>query len=139
MTLTGYVTTFLVTCTLGLSVALAWAVHANNELRSELGASEQAVLQLVETTTSNRQQILQLIREVEECANKRAAAEQSALRATQELHRRATEINTSTNTRVREIEDEVEANPPCDCTVPPRTTRLLIDAACRANRDTNCP
>lgn len=140
MSLTGYVITFLVTALTLTGISLAWALHLKDKAENELAGSEQAILQLVENTVHHQKEIDRLIGEVEQCANKRAAAEQTALEVERELHRLSVIVEESTNERVQEVTEAVEASEPrCDCSVPPRVTRLLIDAACDANRDTNCP
>lgn len=136
----GYVTTFLVTTCLGLSLTVAWLNHSKDKLENELAANDQAMLQLVQTASDNRATINELIYQIEECANARERAEWSAIDAARELQRLSAERERIVNERAEAIEDDIESsNPRCDCTVPSRSTRLLLDAACSANRDTNCP
>lgn len=140
MTIQGYVITFLVTVTLSLVLALGWSNHTKNELRTELGASEQAIAQMIETLGENRRTINELANEVDRCVNAREAAELSALEASKKLHQIAVERDRKQNEREKAITEEIESSDPrCDCAVPPGATRLLIDAACSANRDANCP
>lgn len=140
MTLSGYVITFLLTACLGLSITTAWLNHSKDKAQQELAASEQAIMQLVETASSNRATINELIYQNEACAKARENAEWSALEAARELHRLSVEREKVVNERAEAIEDDIDSSVPrCDCTVPARTARLLIDAACSANRDANCP
>lgn len=136
----GYVITFLTTLIIGLSISLFWINRTNGNLKEELGASNLAIMNLVETTVHHRKEIDNLIKEIEACAGKRAAAEKSAAKAEVELHRLTIEVEGTASERAKQIKEDVEsADPRCDCVVPPRAARLLIDAACDANRDTNCP
>lgn len=136
----GYVITFMAAIIVGLTVTVWWTNNSNDKLREELGASNLAIMNLVETSVHHRKEIDNLIKEIEKCAGKRAAAERSAAQAEIELHRLTIEVEGTASERAKQIKEDVEsADPRCDCVVPPRAARLLIDAACDANRDTNCP
>lgn len=136
----GYVITFLATIIVGLSISLFWINGNNNKLTEELGASQLAIMNLVETSVHHRKEIDNLIKDIEECAGKRAAAERSAAQAEIELHRQKVITEGAASERAKQIKESVEsADPRCECVVPPRATRLLQQAACNANRDTDCP
>lgn len=136
----GYVITFLITIVMALAAAVAWLNHGKDKAEKELAASEQAIMQLVETNVHHNKEIDRLIKEIEECAGKRAAAEQAAIQAELDLHRLTVATEEAARDRAKAIEEDIAASDPrCECVVPPRAARLLIDAACDANRDANCP
>jgi hypothetical protein len=136
ISLTGYLISTLSTLVLGLGITTGFLNHANGELREELAVSENSILMLLEANSQNRVSIDELERNVLECTNKRKQAEQSAREAKLELSLRTQDASHRSAGRKDEIAKIVDD---CNCVVPARTARLLHDAACSANRDTDCP
>lgn len=141
MSITGYVITMLVTVVLGLSIVTLYLNRANNDLHAEVAVSQHAILTLVDVNQQNRVSINQLEQLATECADKRTAAEKAAKEAKLELSLRTLESSHKTTSRTESIRNEIPQVPAecIACVVPPRTVRLLIDAACSANRGTDCP
>lgn len=139
MSLTGYIITALVAALVIQMAALGYLNWRNDKLREEVAVADAAILQLVENNTYHTAEIRRLIREIEDCANARAEAEKSAHEARVELYEQAQRIEETATDRLEEINEAIDAGPACDCIVPTDAARLLYDAACSANGDSECP
>jgi len=140
----GYVLIALVVIILGEAGVIKLQSNRLDNLNKELGASATAIEQLIAANGDNQVAIVKLENAVLECVGQRNSAAKAANLARQELARNTRDAYIKSDERRDEIERIVENSErsdddDCECVVPSRAAGLLIEAACSANRGTNCP
>lgn len=127
---------------LGLSGTIFVLNKQLSAANKELGRLETTRDQLVDAVATNHQSVIEVTALLEQCVGDRTASEHYARAVADEMKRLRESIPERVQESVDEIRQEMEvtAAERAACrTLPPRTSKLLITAAARANRDQDSP
>jgi uncharacterized coiled-coil protein SlyX len=123
----------VLTATLGIG-SCSYQSGKIDKLNRELGEAK-ATIQVHLDTIDNKQRAFDEVVALNAvCAGARASAEEAGTKAAAELELLKGKLREANKSRVDEIKSEKPTTAVCSVPVPPRSTRLLIEAARAANR-----
>ena len=137
--LMGYALVGAATLLLTSLITIGYLNHKNNKLHEQLGNATQAIELMLDVNSDNQNTIEQLDNSLRECVDLRRSADVAIDKARTTVGAATREALDEQDSREDHLQKIMDTSPdPVPATVPSSATRLLIEAACSANRGKSC-